>query len=88
MIYLTNLTFCSVEQVLKAIAFGLLFGRNALLRSPWSRFDLVVVAASLPSLLPATVLPGSQVSLIALRVFGVLRLFRYAQKYKVCCFRC
>jgi len=62
--------FFSLECVMKIIAVGLFFDRNAYLRDAWNAFDFVVVASALVSL----IIGGDKLNI--LRVFRVLRPLR------------
>lgn len=79
--FLTIANYCftvifAFEMAVKVIANGLLYGRNAYLRSGWNVMDAALVAVSLFDLLLSIIAQKSPRIFAMLRVFRLLRSLR------------
>jgi hypothetical protein len=73
----------TIEMVIKMIAMGVIFGKDAYLKNNWNRLDFVVVSVSLLDMLPGTASMNSMKTLRVLRALRPLRMISRNQSMKV-----
>ena len=68
-----------LESIIKIIAYGFLFGKNAYLLDPWSRLDFFIVVASIVDL---TITNENTNFIKMIKIIRVLRPLRFLTHFE------